>query len=253
MTPDDYVQSVVDRYTVITTQNSAAASALTKVVPITRAWANNHLASQKISGSYAKGTAVTSGTDIDLFISLNSDTPGTLKEIYESLYDYMNGSGWSPRRQNVSIGITEGGIKIDLVPAKKQSGYQNVHSLYKRKADSWVQTNIKLQIDTIINSSRNNEIKAMKIWRDLHNLDITSFYLELLTIRALKGKHTGNIANHVSEILSFIADSIATARIVDPANTNNVISDDLTTTEKQKIASKARTSRDEKYWESVIW
>ena len=37
------------------------------------------------SGSFAKGTANRSGTDIDLFISLSESTPETLKEIYDSL------------------------------------------------------------------------------------------------------------------------------------------------------------------------
>ncbi len=37
------------------------------------------------SGSFAKGTANRSGTDIDLFISLSESTPETLKETYDSL------------------------------------------------------------------------------------------------------------------------------------------------------------------------
>ena len=36
------------------------------------------------SGSYAKGTAIAGGTDIDILISLKSSAP-TLKEIYNSL------------------------------------------------------------------------------------------------------------------------------------------------------------------------
>jgi hypothetical protein len=253
MNADQYVQSVVNKYSVDTSPNSAAAIALQQVVPITRAWADKYLSSQSVSGSYAKDTAVTTGTDIDLFISLVSDTPGKLSDLYESLYKYMTASGWTPRRQNVSIGISQNGIHIDLVPGRIQVGYQNVHSLYKSKTGSWIQTNVKLQINTVRDSSRTDEIKAIKIWRDLHKLDITSFYLELLTIRALKGKHAGNLANHVSDVLLYIADSIATSRIVDPANTNNVISDDLTVAAKQKIASQARGSVEEKFWENVIW
>jgi len=45
------------------------------------------------SGSFAKGTANRSGTDIDLFISLTSGTPDTLKEIYTKALQSAEGEG----------------------------------------------------------------------------------------------------------------------------------------------------------------
>ena len=44
-------------------------------------WANQYLVEIKLSGSRAKGDAIDLSSDLDLFISLSSVTPCSLKEI----------------------------------------------------------------------------------------------------------------------------------------------------------------------------
>ncbi len=193
------------------------------------------------------------GTDVDLFVSLSSETPETLREIHESLYRRALEAGWSPRRQEVSIGICYDDVSLDLVPGKIRSGYQNVHSLYRRKTDSWTQTNVSLHIDTVGDSGRTREIRALKIWRDLHHLDFPSFYLELVVIEALRYQRLDHLAANVVRALSYMGSSLADTRIVDPANTNNIISDELTTSEKAAIALQARLSAADRDWGRVIW
>ena len=250
MTGDQYVEVVLRKYVA---NKLAAQRAAENVAPSIRRWAGSQLADFSYSGSFAKGTTNSLSTDVDLFISLKSSTTETLKEIYESLYRLASSSGWSPRRQNVSIGITHSGMKIDLVPGKKQAGYQNVHSLYKRKTDSWTQTNVKLHVDTVSNSDRTNEIRAIKIWRDLHGLSFPSFYLELMVIEGLKGRSRSNLAANVLHALEYIGENLPTKRIVDPANTNNIISADLLAREKGIVAQQAKISVAKQYWKEIIW
>jgi len=250
MSGDDYIRGILRKYAVNTYAAEAAANA---VAPSIRTWAGAQLASLSFSGSFAKGTANNIGTDIDLFISLRSDTQETLKQIYESLVVWANNRGWNPRRQNVSVGISYAGSKIDLVPGRIQSGYQNVHSLYRSKTDSWTQTNIKTHIDKVSGSGRIEEIRAIKIWRNLHSLSFPSFYLELFLIQALAGKTRGNVAMNVFTALSSIGNSLSNTRIVDPANTNNVISGDLSATEKASVANQARISANKQYWREILW
>jgi tRNA nucleotidyltransferase (CCA-adding enzyme) len=75
------------------------------------------LVSVSPSGSFAKGTANKSGTDIDLFISLSQNTRETLKEIYNKLFARMTERGYAPKPQNVSINIQVNGYRVDLGPA----------------------------------------------------------------------------------------------------------------------------------------
>ncbi len=207
------------------------------------------------SGSYAKGTAVrvgSSGSDIDLFISF-SPSSYTLRGAYEDIYEFASSNNLAPRRQNVSIGINFNGIKVDLVPARRQEGYTNWHSLYVSKASTWTQTNVAQHIQTVSNSNRISEIKLGKIWKRLHNIDIPAFYLELIFIQALKYKQQGNLSANFQAALDYLASEITTLKIVDPSNSNNIISDTLTPTQKFSVASAAKHAAKATYWSDVIW
>ena len=227
MTPDQYVLAVLKKYRVSTGPTSAAEQAVNAIAPNIRGWAGRWLSNLSYSGSYAKGTPIRGKTDIDLFISLRSDSPGTLAEIYNSLFALASKYGWQPRRQDVSIGIQYSGVPIDLVPGRKQSGYQYYHSLYRNRTGTWMQTNVSLHIRTVRNSKRTREIRAIKIWRNLRALDFPSFYLELTVINALRYRRTDTLARNVLEALGYIASTFPSARVVDPANSNNIASDDL--------------------------
>lgn len=130
MTPDLYVESVLAKYAVPRGTTSAAEQLGATVAGPLRGWAGQQLNALHYSGSYAKETGVRGISDVDVFISLKSDTKETLKELYEMLHSLAQTNGWSPRRQNVSVGVTVNGTRGDLVPGKVQSGYQNYHSLY---------------------------------------------------------------------------------------------------------------------------
>jgi hypothetical protein len=253
MTPDHYVETMLARYAVPRGPTSPPEHLGTTVAGPLRTWAGQQLNALQYSGSYAKETGVRGISDVDVFISLKSDTRGTLKELYEMLYSLAQENGWCPRRQNVSVGVTVNGTRGDLVPGKVQAGYQNYHSLYLRKRDSWTQTNVALHVDKVRNSGRLKEIRAIKLWRLLHGLDFPSLYLELFAIDALSGRSRSALADNVLHALRTIASSLASARIVDPANTNNVLSDDLTQAEKQRVASQAARSAREQYWDRIIW
>lgn len=253
MTADQYVESVLTKYAVPRGLQSPAEQLGGAVTSPLRAWAGQQLNELRYSGSYAKETGVRGTSDVDVFISLKSDTSDTLKELYEKLFSLAQANGWSPRRQNVSVGVTVNGTRGDLVPGKLQAGQQNYHSLYLRKHDSWTQTNVALHVDTVKRSGRLKEIRAVKIWRMLNNLDFPSLYLELFTIRALSGRPQSTLAENVLQVLSAVGTSLTSTRIEDPANTNNTLSDDLTQAEKQHIATLAAQSAREQSWGRIIW
>ena len=143
--------------------------------------------------------------------------------------------------------------RADLVPGRVQEGYRNYHSLYRQKTDSWTQTNVSLHTDTVTRSGRVQEIRAVKIWRFLRRLDFPSLYLELFVIRALSGKRQDTLPANVLHGLRTIGDSLVSARVEDPANTNNVLSDELSRAQKENIAELATQSAGESYWERIIW
>lgn len=251
MTGDEYLMQVIDNRKA--RNLTFYDTRLTDIKNVIRRWAGNHLSEIKLAGSCVKKTALKGKADCDIFISLRSDVPFPLKEIYNSLDDFVTKEGYTTRRQNVSIRIYTNGLSIDLVPGKIHSGYKNYHSLYLSKKDSWTQTNIDLHIQNVTISGRQDEIMALKIWKDCHNLKFPSIYIELVVIQALKYKNKGQIQKNFSTILQYLFDSFVDATFYDPANSNNSISDLLYKYEKEEIRKAAKNSLIEKYYEQIIW
>lgn len=252
-TPDGYLRRVLRRYAVSAQHRNAALRAAGEVVPTVEAWAGTALRKLGVSGSHAKGTAVLGGSDFDIFISLSSDTAATLGDIYWSLFQLASDSGWSARAQTVSVGANVNGVKIDLVPARLHPGVRNWHSLYNNKTGSWMQTNVIKQIRAVAGSRRTDEIRAIKIWRNLRGLDFHSFYLELTVIDALRNLSKRMLAANVVTVLEYIAGELPKRRVVDPANSNNVISDDLDGEGKAALSSAAVETLNAADWGQVIW
>jgi len=72
-------------------------------------------------------------------------------------------------------------------------------------------------------------------------------------MKALSGCSHFNLSSNVQRALGYIADNLTTAAVEDPANTNNMISDDLTPAEKKVIAAQATASYDQPRWEHTLW
>ncbi|WP_312165778.1 nucleotidyltransferase domain-containing protein [Phenylobacterium sp.] len=253
MTPEAYLRRILQREAVDTSLFSPLWHVQAAILPVIQKWANRFLVSVTPSGSFSKGTANKSGTDIDLFISLSPATTETLKEIYSTLDNAFKAAGYVTRRQNVSINITVGGQSVDLVPGKLQNQFLADHSLYRRKADTWTKTNVSVHANKIIASSRLEEIRVLKLWRNQSDLDFPSFYLELTVLDAL-GYLTpyGDVANNVMKVFAYLRDSFVNARVQDPANTNNIISDDLTAGDKLKVRAAAIRALKATNWNQVV-
>lgn len=254
-----YLQSILNKYTPRSLDSHTLSILLLKAD--LQKWASTCFISTLNSGSRAKGTAISMASDVDYLISLTSNcnaNSGGLKSIYDSLHTHLK-SKYNPiRKQNVSFRIKISDLEIDITPARKHSGNTNDHWLYLSKLDTWRQTNIQKHITDISGCGRLNEIKLLKIWRELNKLDFPSIYLEYLTISILSGKSkdasklTGNFWFILQALSKDISNPLY-SRIVDPANSTNILSDLLSATEKKAIISKAKLSIGQQYWSGIVW
>jgi hypothetical protein len=199
-----------------------------------------------------KGTAILSGTDIDLFISLSETTKESLKEIHALLIAKLTQAGYAPIPQNVSLNIKVQGFSVDLVPAKRQSPLLNDHSLYRGNGGEWTKTNVVTHINYVRAANCQQEIRILKLWRNQKKLDFPSFYLELTVIEALSLQTGYTLERRVQIVFEYLRDTFATARVVDPANSNNFISDDVTDGEKLKIIAAAKAARNAANWNEIV-
>lgn len=253
MDNNGYLRSVLANHSPNPTGLVVAVQTLT---PVIREWAGYHLVEIKPAGSYAKGTAIRLTTDVDLFISLSPNLSASewpLAKVYQNLFDYLSERGFQVTKQNVSIGVNLNGVKVDLVPGRKQGSTTTDHSIYSRKQSTWKKTNIDTHINHVSNSNRQNEIKLLKIWRHRHRLEFPSFPIELFTINSLRGRNTYALADNTVAVLQALQNSIHNTRLEDPGNASNNVADDLTATEKRLIANQAGVSLQASNWNQIVW
>lgn len=252
MTAEEYLNGVLAREAVDSSANSPVRGVRQTLLPTLQAWGGTALRSVEPSGSFAKGTANRSGTDIDLFVSLHDTTTTSLSDIYSSLFKALGQAGYNPTRQNVSINIRVGSYDVDVVPAKRQDATSEDHSLYRSRAGTWTKTNVQKHIAHVRQHGRLSESRILKLWRRQKGLDFPSFYVELAVIQALAGLSPSSLDGRVMKSLEYLRDSFVGARFVDPANTNNVISDDLTAAEKLAIKNAAAAAIAAPTWGGIV-
>lgn len=251
MSPDDYVLNVLNWHQ--PTANRLTAQTLANALSWSiNQWAGEHLNGINIAGSVAKGTAISGSSDVDILVSLKPSATTDLASIYQSLYDRLRLDNFQPRKQNVSIGATVDGHKVDVVPARRHNYLSTDHSIWSHKTERWRTTNIHQHINVVANSSRLNEIKLLKIWRDMRGLEFPSFPLEVTVITALRGHSYYTPSANFVQVLQFLANSLTSVNIIDPTKPSNILSEELTSAEKQAIARAASISLAQNDWADVI-
>ena len=259
MTAEMYLAQILQKYAAKSPINYSQQ--ISQLKSTLQSWASGCYVNILDSGSHAKGTAISLASDVDFLVSLTSgcnENSGGLKSIYDGLFTKLSSIYQNVRKQNVSVRINLGGLQVDVTPARKQNGLTNDHWVYLSKSGSRQQTNIQKHISDISKSGRTNEIKVLKIWRELNQLDFPSIYLEYLIVNNIllyKSKDANSFASNAFYILQELAKDSGNplfARVVDPANSNNILSDLLTVTEKNKILAKAKVAASQQYWENIV-
>ena len=211
-------------------------------------WRRGDITDIKLSGSRAKGTAIKGTCDLDIFVSFSSTTKRTLEDLYNDCYELLKSKFADVRKQNVSIGVKvffELGekdvdpVKIDVVPARRIDQYGGDHNLFKNKSRTWTKTNIDKHISQVKKSGRQRDIAALKIWREINKVEFPSIYLECFALKALSGYPIESCESNFYHLLYSIRREILNSNIYDPANSANNLSNDLSYSEKQRLASLA--------------
>lgn len=245
---DSYLLQILQKYQARSLENYS--SSILQLKSSIQVWAGQCLIQIIDSGSRAKRTAIALASDVDYLVSLSNgcnQSQGGLEFTYNQLFQHLKNIGYTNvRKQNVSSRITLNTLEIDITPATKLSGNTSDHSIWKSKSQTWQKTNIQRHISDISQSGRTDEIKLIKIWRELNGFDFPSIYMEYLLIDVIllyKARGVDNLSSNISYSLSELAKDNGNplfSRIVDPSNTSNILSDLLDSAEKQKIINAAK-------------
>jgi hypothetical protein len=251
-TVEQYAASIIEKYRVVADRGSAPHRAADELIPLLKQWGKQHLQGITLSGAYAKNTAIALSSHVDVLIVLKP-IPGTeMKEIFWSLFLYLTERDLRPRTRNVSIQLQSKGLAVDVIPACRDSK-RSGNVLFNKRSGTPVHTDVSQHVHLVANSGRQQEICALKIWRERNSLDFPSLYLELTVLKALETERFGQLADNVLVVLRHIANRFEQAVVRDPANAENVLSGDLSASEKKDIAKAARSALYDENWKKIIW
>ncbi len=203
-----------------------------------------------LNGSITKDTSIY-GSDIDIQIPFKRNS-GSIENVYNSVSDFIfdefdDEKLVGIRVQKHSIGLEfniENEIKrIDVIPLRQidnNSGdtylYENNTGFFEKP--TYKKTNYLKQLKTLQFSAKEKKIiRLLKVWKVENNLKLKSIHIEFLVKKAFEKKQIPyGIEKCLLEIINFLADNIMFIKIIDPANTNNIISNSLTYKEKESIS-----------------
>lgn len=253
MSNDAYLRGLLAQQD-LTPNEEAALSSLRDTIESQLRSGLNQVDRVYYAGSFGKDTMIRELYDLDIVVYWANDCGFTLQDIYKAVGDVLNKNWKVVKSKTVAWELPfEGGFHVDVVPGRALNNTFKYANLYRTDTRTSLQTSIKVHIDAVKNSGRRDAIRLMKLWRKRKNVPFKkSLALELITIDGCSGLPANNLENQMLAAFRHIADNILTTRLVDPANTNNVISEDITYSDKVAIQAAAKAAIAAQYWSQVF-
>jgi hypothetical protein len=252
LTVDQYAASTVEKYRVIPDKNSASHRSADAAIPVLKQWGKQHVVGLTLSGAYAKNTAISLSSQVDILLAL-SPVPGMeMKTIFWNLFKFLSDQDLHPHTRDVSIRFRSEGSNVDVIPAFRE-GETSSNLLFNKRSGHTIRTDVARHIHFVANSGRQQEICALKIWRERMSLDLPSLYLESTVLQALASERFGQLADNFLAVLRYLSHRFEHAVVADPANADNILSNDLSASAKKAIATAARDALYDENWQKMLW
>jgi hypothetical protein len=199
-------------------------------------------------GSFAKRTAVAAGFDLDVVVYFGAGCGLGVRSIYEDVEKRL-----MRRHVVVRHGVAlrlqyTPGWHVDVVPGRALSESYEYADLWHSERSASRQTSLKRHIE-LARSGDREVVRLLKIWRVRHRVPVGSFVLELAAARVAGDGELEERFRRALEVLARFEE----LRLVDPANSANVVTDDIEWGRKREIADLAARSLGEGSWDRVVW
>jgi hypothetical protein len=204
------------------------------------------------AGSYGKDTLIRASYDLDIVMYFPSAENRTLSDLFWGVHRTLVGSGLIVQPKTVALRLPYQGFHIDIVPGRAQDATFGYATLFKNTSPipSTMQTRLKVHIESIRNSGTRDFVRLAKPRNVRQKLSWPTFPLEQTVITALVGKRKDDLSTGFVTILEFIRDRITGLRLLDPANTNNVIELSMPLRTAVRVAAVRSLAGT---WEQAVW
>ena len=199
-------------------------------------------------GSFAKHTAIAAAFDLDIVAYFSTGRP---EDLYKSVEARLRAAGRLVFRHNVALRLqSTPGWHVDVVPGRAHDETFEYADLWANDRAATRQTSLKRHIE-LARAADREVVRLLKLWRARHGIPVSSFVLELAAARALREVGALNLDHRFRRVLDLLtrAEEI---RLIDPANSANIVTDDLDWGCKRILAEQALRALDNP-WERVVW
>lgn len=203
----------------------------------------------KYAGSWEKGTMICDRYDLDIVCYFLSTDERSLREIREDVASRLSEKyllehkASAERILDLKGSEAPSDFHIDVVPGRFIKDTDDVFLHVVGGDKERMQTNLKVHIDHIVNSGCVPVIRLVKLWAHRNNVKIKTFVLELFVVQALSGYQSkGDLKKGFLKTLEAFKNDFSSTEIVDPANTNNVVSRLIDESEKTLVSRIAQTA-----------
>ena len=204
-------------------------------------------------GSYGKGTMIREAFDLDLVVYYPHTEVATLGAVYGTVHNALIKTGYTVEPKTVALRLPyRAAFHVDVVPGKAHDSTFRYATLFKNTTPvSSLQTSLKVHIEEVKATGLAPIVRLLKVWRLRHNVPLTTFALEIVARRALSGQRRDDYAEALRVVWRFMQSSLSTARLVDPANTNNIL--ELSATDRLLAVQQASNALNAQLWNDIVW
>lgn len=245
MTPSKYLENLLASQDLSEKQEKALQSHKNEVTAFLREEFGDEPVI-KYAGSREKGTMICDRYDLDIVCYFPSSDERSLKEIREDVVTQLSEKYLLTHKSSAERildlrGVdAPGDFHIDVVPGRFIKDTKDVFLHVAQGDKERMQTNLKIHINHIVDSGCVPIIRLVKLWSHRNNIKIRTFVLELFVVQALSGyQNKGDLRKGFIKALEAFRDDFASAQLVDPANTNNIVSQLVDDSEKRAISQAA--------------
>lgn len=206
------------------------------------------------AGSYAKGTMIRASYDLDIVLYWTHNFRYKPRNLYIEVGRILQSIGRQPISKRVGWEIPfPGDFHIDVIPGKKILDNPDYAYLFNSKLENRIRTNVKKQVNHVRRSGCQEVIKLLKLWKKRKNVPIKTFILEILSIEGCKGMEKSLLEPQLIRALEYISENILAKKVIDVANSNNIVSKNLSIEVKNRVKNLADSALDATYWRDVYF
>jgi hypothetical protein len=199
--------------------------------------------SLRYAGSKAKGTVIRESYDLDVVCVFPEGETESLADLYKDTSECLAEKHMVQEKTSAIrvLSVGDNGkaprdFHIDVVPVRLFDDKTDDAFIYLSSANQHrMKTNIPLHVNYVRDSGLQNVIRLAKLWKVRRGLSIRTFVLEVLAVQCLE-KPSESLESDMIHFLSVCRDGLRSMRLLDPANTNNVISDLMSDADRSAIA-----------------